>query len=73
MKKLFIVLCGGLFLVAIPLIPTLLRLRLRFLQWIGPERAAKNLEKHFQRETWLLRILFFLIGICFLYTHGSVS
>ena len=73
MADFLVVLTGGLFLVIIPLIPKLLRLRLRFLRWIRWEWAAKRLEKHFQGQTWLLRILFFVVGIHFFYLHVSFS
>ena len=73
MADFLVVLTGGLFLVIIPFIPKLLRLRLCFLRWIRWERVAKRLEKHFQGQTWLLRILFFVVGIHFFYLYVSFS
>lgn len=50
-------------IVLIPLIPKLLRIRLRFLKWLHWDSAANLLEDHFQGWVLFVRIALFAVAV----------
>ena len=66
MPNWLLLLIASVFLVLIPLVPKLVRLRIRFMRWIHWEWAAKLLEDHFQGWCWFFRIVFFAIATALL-------
>ena len=58
-----------LFLILIPFVPQLVRLRIRFLRWIRWNWAVELLESHFQGWVIFFRIIFFVIAAV-LFTIG---
>ncbi len=54
-------------LILIPLVPKLLRLRIRFLRWLHWNWAANLLEDHFDRWVWIFRTILFVIAAVLLF------
>ena len=54
-------------LILIPLVPKLLRLRIRFLRWLHWNWAANLLEKHFDGWVFFFRIILFVIAVVLLF------
>ena len=60
-------LLAALFLIFIPWVPKLVRLRIRFLRWLHWEWAAKLLEDHFVGWCLFFRVAFFGVAVVLLY------
>ncbi len=54
-------------LILIPLVPKLVRLRIRFLKWIHWTWAANLIEKHFDGCVLIRRMILFVIAAVLLY------
>jgi uncharacterized membrane protein len=50
-------------IVLIPLMPKLLRIRVRFLRWLNWNWAASLLEDHFQAWVLFARIMMFVVAV----------
>jgi len=57
---------GVLFLVLIPFVPQLVRLRIRILRWLHWNWAVNLLERHFQGWVSFFRIFLFVLAIVML-------
>lgn len=68
MSNWLLFLFAAIFLILIPLVPKLVRLRIRFMRWIHWEWAARLLEDHFQGWCWFFRIVFFVVAAALFYS-----
>ena len=67
MSTVLFVLLAALSLILVPLAPKLVRLRIRFLKWLGWNWAVNLLEKHFDGWVLLFRIMLVIIAAVLLY------
>ena len=58
-----LVIIAILFLILLPLVPELLRLRVRFLRWLHWDWAANLLENYFQGWVLFSRIVLFVVAV----------
>ena len=67
MAKLLLVPFAVLVLLLIPLVPELVRLRIRFLRWIHWTSAANLLDDHFAGWCWFYRVALGVVAIALLF------
>jgi hypothetical protein len=59
-------------LILIPFMPTLVRIRIRILKWLGWQWAVDTLENHFNVWVMIFRVIVFVIAMLGFY-FGSIQ